>query len=161
VVSGADWVLAMQARVTDGYAAALVGRFYSALAADSGTSAAGALAEARVQLEDERQATIRAGGSRSRPEYGVPTLICAGSDGPLRDAQAAAEPLAHPTELLSGGSARELKVGQLIGRRHELRTALAALRGGQAAVDRWGTLSGVVLTGIGGIGKTAVAGQAG
>src|SRR5262249_60930924 len=43
--------------------------------------------------------------------------------------------------------------------RGELRTTLAALRGGPAALARFGALSGVVLTGIGGIGKTAVAGR--
>ena len=54
---------------------------------------------------------------------------------------------------------RELPVGALIGRRAELRTAMSVLRRDLGAVRRFGAASGVVLTGIGGIGKTAVAGR--
>src|SRR5262249_9745634 len=102
----------------------------------------------------------RGSGEPARPEYGVPTLLCAAGDPPLRDRAGSPEPLRHPLEAPSGGDVRELAIGQLIGRRRELRTVLAALRGDQKALDRWGVLSGVVLTGIGGIGKTALAGRA-
>jgi tetratricopeptide (TPR) repeat protein len=47
----------------------------------------------------------------------------------------------------------------LIGRRRQLRTALAALRGGPAVRERFGALAGIMLTGVGGIGKTALAGR--
>jgi tetratricopeptide (TPR) repeat protein len=159
VTSGADRVLAMQGSVTDRYATALARRFYEELAADARTHAAEALAVARRRVEDERLEANRRGELPVSPEYGLPVLLCAGDDPPLRDPAAPARPLRQPDEFPSGGSVRELAIGQLIGRRPELRTALAALRGGQAAVDRWGALSGVTLTGIGGIGKTAVAGR--
>ncbi len=54
---------------------------------------------------------------------------------------------------------RRLPIGYLIGRRAQLRTAIAAVRGGQAAIDRYGAVSGVALIGVGGIGKTALAGR--
>ena len=54
---------------------------------------------------------------------------------------------------------RELPVGALIGRRAQLRTAMGVLRRTPQAVRASGAASGVVLTGIGGIGKTALAGR--
>ena len=59
-----------------------------------------------------------------------------------------------------GRSVRELPVGALIGRRAQLRTAMGVLRRTEDAVRQFGAAGGVVLTGIGGIGKTA-AGRAG
>ena len=50
-------------------------------------------------------------------------------------------------------------MGALIGRRAQLRTAMGVLRRTPDAVERFGAASGVVLTGIGGIGKTALAGR--
>ena len=64
-----------------------------------------------------------------------------------------------PGSPACGGHVRTLRIGELIGRRAQLRTAVAALRGTKEARDRWGALSGVVFTGIGGIGKTALAGR--
>jgi hypothetical protein len=55
---------------------------------------------------------------------------------------------------------RELPIGDLIGRRAPLRTTIAALRGSRADRDKVGAWSGVALTGVGGIGKTALAGRA-
>ena len=54
---------------------------------------------------------------------------------------------------------RELPVGALIGRRAQLRRAMRVLRRHPDAVREFGAAGGVVLTGIGGIGKTALAGR--
>jgi hypothetical protein len=54
---------------------------------------------------------------------------------------------------------RELPVGQLIGRRGPLRTATAVLRRSARDRELVGDWAGIALTGIGGIGKTAVAGR--
>ena len=158
---GADRVLSMQATVTDPYATALAEVLYAGLAA--GRTPAAALADARREMEERRQelrradpASVQAG---QRPEYAVPVLLCAAEDPVLRDMAAAAEPLMRPARPPGGGSVRTLRIGELIGRRAELRTAVAALRGGKAARDQWGALSGVMITGIGGIGKTALAGR--
>ncbi|WP_239340160.1 tetratricopeptide repeat protein, partial [Frankia sp. CiP3] len=98
-------------------------------------------------------------GRLAAPEYATATLIAAAGDPPLLDAAADWQPLARPFAAPAGGSVRELAMGDLVGRRREVRTALAVLRGGPAAVERWGAVAGVVLTGPGGIGKTAVAGR--
>ena len=158
---GADRVLSMQATVTDAYATALAEVLYAGLAA--GRTPSAALADARRELEERRQELRRRDPASPHagrlPEYAVPVLLCAAEDPVLRDMAAAAEPLMRPARPPGGGSVRTLRIGELIGRRAELRTAVAALRGGKAARDRWGALSGVMLTGIGGIGKTALAGR--
>ena len=51
-------------------------------------------------------------------------------------------------------------MGELIGRRAQLRDVMGALRRTQRAADRFGAANGVILTGVGGIGKTALAGRA-
>jgi tetratricopeptide (TPR) repeat protein len=54
---------------------------------------------------------------------------------------------------------RALPLGELIGRRDVLRTATAVLRRTARDRDRVGDWAGLVICGIGGIGKTAVAGR--
>ncbi|MET8149517.1 CHAT domain-containing protein [Actinoplanes sp. NPDC005259] len=155
VQAGADRVLAMQAPVTDTYATRLLAQFYRELTItpDSG-SAAGALARARRCLERAHQA----GEPTPTPEYAVPTLLCADDDRPLIDA--AGPPVELTTVAVpSGTSVRELSLGQLIGRRSQLREATRVLRRTEPARDAHGVISGVQLIGVGGIGKTALAGR--
>ncbi|WP_198169468.1 CHAT domain-containing protein, partial [Herbidospora daliensis] len=153
---GADRVLAMQASVSDVYATDLARRFYNALAAKPETTPAYALAVARSELESRRR---RATTDKGRPEYGIATLLCAQDDPPLRTTSGPARPLSRANHPPAGGSVRALPIGSLIGRRPELRTVMNVLRG-NPSVRELGDISGVVLTGIGGIGKTAVAGRA-
>ncbi|WP_322767000.1 CHAT domain-containing protein, partial [Frankia sp. Cr1] len=155
---GADRVLAMQTAVTDGYATALAGRFYRSLAGEVGVTPAGALADARRGLETDRVEASRRGGAdgRMRPEYGIATLLSVGEDPPLLDPAVPTVLLSRATTAPTGGSVRSLRIGELIGRRAELRTTVAVLRLGERAGVK---LTGVMLTGIGGIGKTAIAGR--
>ena len=103
---------------------------------------------------------MRAGSSPpQRPEYGIATLFTAATDPAPVDPGASAQPLSRPTAAPAGGTVRRLRIGDLVGRRPQLRDALAALRGKPAAERRWGRVAEVTLTGIGGIGKTAVAGR--
>ncbi len=62
---------------------------------------------------------------------------------------------AHQARVL----VRELPPEAMIGRRAQLRTTMAVLRRTPEAVRRFGAASGVQLTGVAGIGKTAVAGR--
>jgi tetratricopeptide (TPR) repeat protein len=156
---GADRVVAMHTSVTDNYATALTRQFYQALASDAGCSVAEALADARHRVYEQQRTAARAGGIFPRPEYGVPTLLAAGTDPPLRDLRAPVL-LRQPTQPPSGVGVRELPIGNLIGRRAPLRRTMAALRGTRTDREKIGAWSGVVLTGVGGIGKTAVAGRA-
>ena len=158
VAAGADRVIAMQTAVTDRYATALTGAIYRILADNPAATVAGALADARRELEADRAAAAAAG--RLEPaEYATATLIAAGQDLPLRDLLAPSQPLVAPFVPPSGRSVRDLPMGYLIGRRPERRDGLAILRGTSAAKARWGAMAGVAYTGIGGIGKTAIAGR--
>ena len=154
---GADRVIAMLAPVTDDYATTLARYFYRELASRPGATVGQALAQARYLAEEERS---RAGRDRLPvPEYGVATLLAAGGDGPLIDPAAGKVPLPVVTTPPGGKLVRDLPVGALIGRRAQMRDTMAILRRTPAAVERFGAASGVVLTGVGGIGKTAVAGR--
>ncbi|MDQ1739099.1 MAG: hypothetical protein QOE53_751, partial [Pseudonocardiales bacterium] len=163
--SGADRVIAMQAPVTDRYATELAAAFYTELAARPWQPVAAALAIARRNSERQRQQRARAASvgtstaSDKRPQYAVATIYAASADAPLTDPKLPQRPLAHPTPMPSGLSVRELSIGRHIGRRTQLRTATTVLRRTPQAVERYGTGAGVVLTGIGGIGKTALAGR--
>ena len=103
--------------------------------------------------------TGQAGSHVAVPEYGVATLLTSGGDGPLVDPAAAEAELPAATTPPTGRGVRELPLGSLIGRRAQLRTAMGVLRRTPRSVERFGATSGVVLTGVGGIGKTAVAGR--
>jgi tetratricopeptide (TPR) repeat protein len=153
---GADRVIAMLAPVTDPYATTLAGQLYRQLAGQPELTAGRALARARVLAE---QARPRERDRVPVPEFGVVTLVAAGGDGPLADPALPPAPLAVATTPPGGRLVRDLPMGALIGRRAQLRAAMGVLRREQGAVDRFGAASGVVLTGIGGIGKTALAGR--
>jgi hypothetical protein len=144
----------MQAPVTDDYGIAFMREMYRRLA-EVNASVAEALAFARTELYD------RAVAARRRvlhPEYGIATLVAAGADLPLCDPDALPVPLARPTQAPSGVGVRELGLGEMIGRRAPLRATLRALRGDPASVREFGQTCGVVLTGVGGIGKSTLAG---
>ncbi len=153
VHAGADRVIAMQAAVTDEYATALVGALYQELATVPGQPVAAALARARRQVEQ------RPHDEQRRPEFGVATLLSAGPDRGLVDVGAAPVPLRSAPVAPTGTSVRELSLGHLIGRRPQLRETTAVLRRSERAVAEHGAISGVQLIGIGGIGKTAIAGR--
>ncbi|MGW4213834.1 CHAT domain-containing protein [Lentzea sp. NPDC004789] len=154
---GADRVIAMQASVTDRFATELARDFYQVLAEDPRATVATALARARRTASDRILQEAR--GTAPRPEFAVPTLLAGGPDLPLRDPSLAEAPLRRPPVVPTGVGVRELPLGRLIGRRAQVRTAMAVLRGTARDRERFGDWAGVVLTGIGGIGKTAVAGR--
>lgn len=166
VRAGVPFVVAMQAGVTDRYASALAHAFYAALAAREYPQPAQALAMARQALEQARQQAHQQALQRGAPadqtqaEYATATLYCAGDDAPLVDFSAERKPLSTAPVHQAVGPMPKLRLGDLVGRRRELREVLRVLRDHPASVAARGRLSGVVLTGIGGIGKSAVAGRA-
>ena len=155
---GADRVIAMLAPVTDPYATMLARHIYRELAARPDQPMGLALARARY-LAAEQQSRDADRGQVPVPEFGVATLLASGADGPLADPALRPAPLPVVTTPPGGKLVRDLPMGTLIGRRAQLRGAMAVMRRDQAAVDRFGVAGGVVLTGIGGIGKTALAGR--
>ncbi|MDR1634035.1 MAG: CHAT domain-containing protein, partial [Bifidobacteriaceae bacterium] len=157
---GADRVVAMQAPVADDYATELADALYSALIKEPGWSVAEALASARRALEARRQAIRHDYPDRpAPPEWTTAALWSASDDAPLLDQAAQPAPLSSEQEFPAGGHVRELPLGQLIGRRPQVRQALGVLRRTERAVEQFGATGGIVLTGLGGIGKTAIAGR--
>ena len=122
-------------------------------------SVAEAVAVARHDIE-HAHARARARGEQVRPEAAVATLLAAGPDTPVHDPRSTPGPLSRPTTAGTSRGVRELPVGALIGRRRPLRDTVAALRATDRDRERVGEWAGAVLTGVGGIGKTAVAGRA-
>ncbi|MEW9532825.1 CHAT domain-containing protein [Microbispora sp. NPDC049125] len=155
VRNGADRVLAMQAAVSDAYATELARLFYRELAV-RGVSPGVALADARRTLE-ERRLDRRRAGVQASPEYGVATLICAAADTRLVDPGAPAEELSRFAQPSQGQGVHQLSLGQLIGRRPQLRAALNVLRRAERSLEEHGACVGAALCGIGGIGKSALA----
>ncbi len=154
--AGVQSVLAMQTSVTDVYATDLVREFYENLGKGDFLLPSRALADARKCVEEERLKRIQAhpAAAHPDPEYATASLFVAGEEQKLADFNAAPVPLRHTPRYVITGVLPQLSLGYLIGRRQELRNVLKALR------DTSGQYAGVVLTGIGGIGKSAIAGRA-
>jgi tetratricopeptide (TPR) repeat protein len=159
--SGGDRVIAMQAPVTDRYATLLSHALYRELARNPASTVAAALTVARsVAAEQILNATRRGNQPAPPPEWAVPTLLAAGTDTALRDPTLPAEPLARPAAPPAPDrGVRELPLGELIGRRPLLREAWSVIRRNPRDRDTVGEWAGVALIGVGGIGKTALAGR--
>ncbi len=152
---GVPRVLAMQAPVTDVYATALARVFYRELSRASSPRAGVALAVARQEVEAMRKQAA----AELRPEWATASLLLAGDDDPLIDSDLEQTPLRRPPVHAIAGPVPSLGWDELIGRRREVRIALRALRGDDAFTAEHGEVGGVVLTGIGGVGKSSVAGR--
>lgn len=155
--AGVPAVLAMLGAVSDHYATQLPGLFYEHLATSADWRPSRALAAARRQLEAARQRALAggsAGGEHDRPEVAVATLFVAGEESLLVDISLEPRPLAARTVYDVGGPVPQLRIDELIGRRQELRQMLRTLR------QEPRRFAGVLLSGIGGVGKSALAGRA-
>ncbi len=156
LAAGVPAVLAMQTSVSDHYAIRLAGAFYHHLSAGEHLKPSRALAAARRELEEERGRAKASGAplAQTQPEYATATLFVAGQEQRLADFGLDKVPLQVPPVHHLGGPVPQLGIDELIGRRKELRTCLRTLR------DETSRCAGVVLTGIGGVGKSAIAGRA-
>lgn len=140
---GVSQLLVLPPIVADGEPNALLARFYGALAKDVAPRASRVLAIAQREVERARPKRL---GSRA-------ILFVAAEEEPLVDPALDPCPLAAPAVRRMPGPVRLLSLGELIGRRAVVRDVLRWLR------DSSGASAGVVLTGMGGVGKSAVAGR--
>ena len=156
LAGGVPCVVAMQTSVSDHYATELARSFYEHLARREPPRASRALAAARKEVERARLAAVQRGAplAETQPEYATPTLFVAGEEPPLADFSLEKKSLRERPVHDLAGPVPQLRLDDLIGRRRELRETLRTLR------DDSRSHAGVVLTGIGGVGKSAVAGRA-
>ena len=154
--AGVPCVLAMQTSVSDHYATQLARAFYEHLARREPPLASRALAEARKELERARLKAVQQGAplAQTQPEYATSALYVAGEEPPVADFSLDKKPLLERPVHYMAGPVPQLRIDDLIGRRKELRETLRTLR------DETRQRAGLVLTGIGGVGKSAVAGRA-
>src|SRR6185503_17532912 len=180
---GVPAVLAMQASVSDEYGSALARAFFDRLSTGEGQLASRALAHARRTLElERREALVRRKAlelerrkalergddeTRTLPEYATATLFVAGIESPLVDFGLAKQPLQGcPRHKQLVGKVPQLSQDEMIGRRRELRQVLWVLRPSGDTEGRARTLHGLhkrsalALVGIGGVGKSTIAGRA-
>ena len=157
IAHGADRVIAMLSPVSDDYAALLTRHFYRELSIYPTLRVGQALGRARYLAEED---CLRVAADHlPPPEYGSAILLAAGWDSQLVDPVVPKIPLTVMTTSSGGKLVSALPMGALIGRRTQLRTGMAVLRRAENAVQRFGAASGVQFTGVGGIGKTALAGR--
>jgi tetratricopeptide (TPR) repeat protein len=148
---GVPAVLAMTEAVTDHYATELSAEMYETLSRAEHPDPLTALSHARRTLEARRRRLPDNTPRALWPEWATPALFLAGPPLPLFDRTHGADrvPVAPEVVLDEGMVVR--KVGEFVGRRTELRRLLAALRDPQQA--------GVLVHGIGGVGKSTLAAE--
>ncbi|GAA1560752.1 hypothetical protein GCM10009827_097570 [Dactylosporangium maewongense] len=149
---GASAVIGTQTSVTDRYATLLFARIYAELAAIPDADVVRAVTDARRLVHHdlttaEDPLTIQVAGL---DEWGVVTLLAAGPRIAVVDHTLPHVPAPQVRATTWGGVAAR-PPGRFVGRRRLQRSLPAALDGD--------TYAGLVLHGIGGIGKTALAGE--
>jgi hypothetical protein len=144
---GIPAVIAMQAPVGDRYATELMSSVYEALSTSEEPKPLAALGEARRRLERQRIPSPQ----QQSPEWATPALFCAATPALLYDPKQPSEQLKEASEPFFDCGVVARGIGDMVGRRREQRLILHALR------DR--TQAGVLIHGIGGVGKTTLAAQ--
>ena len=165
VQRGVPAVLAMTAPVTDIYATALAAQTYGELAAAQRPDPLTALSRARRTLETLRRGAVATGGAgatsgnrdsveRAAPwaEWATPTLVTSGGLMTLFDRGEPMDELDRAVEPVFDTAMVVRRVGDFVGRRVEQRRLLAALRDGAQH-------AGVLIHGIGGVGKSTLTAQ--
>ncbi|MGH3795153.1 MAG: TIR domain-containing protein [Pseudonocardiaceae bacterium] len=147
--AGVPAVLAMTAPVTDSYATDLCAELYQELARRPEPSALTELCTVRRHLEQQRRRRPDDDPRATWAEWATPALFLAGPPLPLYRQADGTQPVPDRPEKAPALGGMIRRVGDFVGRRTELRALLRDLREGR----------GVVLHGIGGIGKSSLAAQ--
>ncbi|WP_261556406.1 tetratricopeptide repeat protein [Frankia tisae] len=150
---GVPAVLAMTSSVTDDYAADLTSRFYGELVNRHYPEPLAAFSDARRAAEASRVARADAQkglSSSARPpaEWAVPALFLNGPSTRLYDPGGPDDTITEPVMPVLAEGIVVRRVGDFVGRRGELRSLANHL-----SAD----LAGVVIHGLGGVGKSALA----
>ncbi|MFD1116152.1 CHAT domain-containing protein, partial [Sphaerisporangium aureirubrum] len=148
--AGLPAVLAMTAPVTDPYATALARSLYYELSVRDTPEVLPAFCDARRRLEQARRRLPPATLEASLVEWATPALFLRGPSLPLYTPADGFDQITAPPEPQFADGVPLRKVGEFVGRRTELRTALTALHADGP---------GVLLHGIGGVGKSSLAAE--
>ena len=161
LAQGLPFVVAMQASVSDWYATRLAGAFYQDLSSSETPLPSRGLAQARREVEQERREALARGERHPGllPEYATPTLFAAAEERPLVDYALPKEEPAPEPALPPVGRMPLLQMDELIGRRPALRRVTGVLRDDSRVIAERGRRAGVLISGIGGVGKSALAGR--
>ncbi|MDQ3273592.1 MAG: CHAT domain-containing protein [Actinomycetota bacterium] len=147
--AGVPAMLAMTAPVTDRYATELCAELYQELGRGPEPITLTELSTVRRRLEQRRRQHPDEDPRAAWAEWATPALFLAGPPLPLYRQADGTEPVPDRPEAAPALGGMIRRVGHFVGRRAELRALLRDLRGGR----------GVVLHGIGGIGKSSLAAQ--
>ena len=151
---GVPAVVAMTAPVTDRYATAFAAQVYRELAGREDPVPLAAVSDARRAVEAARRALPPGDPWGAVAEWATPVLVQAGPALALFRPEDGAEQLSAAAGPVFGAGMVVRRVGEFVGRRGELRELLGVLRGAGAGVG-----GGVVVHGIGGVGKSTLAAQ--
>ncbi|MEU7798845.1 tetratricopeptide repeat protein, partial [Micromonospora arborensis] len=145
---GAGVVIATQTSITDVYSTRVFARVYGHLAATPECDAVAAVAQARVavQRELEQSPDDRDKRIAALNEWAVLSVQSGPASMPVLDSEA---PRLPSTPRPSSGGVLRRETGEVVGRRWEQRRYPAELLGA--------SMAGMVLHGIGGVGKTTLA----
>jgi tetratricopeptide (TPR) repeat protein len=150
VRAGVPQVLAMQAPVTDSYATQLTAEMYRHLASDATPDPLLALAYARRSAERDRLALPPGSPRRGPAEWATPALLARGLRLPLFNRHEPFAEVRPPRDPVLAEGVMVREVGEFVGRRGEARKARRTLAGPKA---------GLVIHGIGGVGKSTLAAE--
>ncbi|KOG29364.1 hypothetical protein AQJ84_04525 [Streptomyces resistomycificus] len=148
---GVPAVLAMTEAVTDHYATELAAETYKTLARVEHPDPLTALSNARRTLETRRRKLPENDPFAVWPEWSTPALFLAGPPLPLFDRTLSVGQVQVVPETVLNRGMVVRRVGEFVGRRTELRRLLAVLRDDRKA--------GVLVHGIGGVGKSTLAAE--
>lgn len=147
---GASAVVATETSITDSYATRVFARVYERLTGDSAANVVAAVADARRAVHQELADLPGPGAAAAAQEWAVLSVLA--RTGALSLIDPGVSPHGAPwrtrpriPELI------DREVGEFVGRRRELRSSQAQLAGTST--------SGIVIHGIGGIGKTTLASE--
>ena len=158
---GMPLVLAMQGSVSDWYGTRLAGTFYEQLSRMEVPLASRALAVARQEVETARRQAVGRGelSGQYQAEYATSVAVLCWPRAPPAGPLAAAGHAAAAGAATAGGEHAPAVNGCPHWRRAVLRRVMRVLRDHAQAVAVHGRKAGVLLWGMGGVGKSALAGR--
>jgi len=148
---GVPAVLAMQAPVSDPYATQLATHLYRGLATHQEPAPLAVLAAARRATERWRLEQEAASPKHQLAEWATPALYLRGTPQRLYDPAGSFGEIQEAPEARFAPGVVVRTVGDFVGRRREERLVLQTLRGAKKA--------GVLLRGMGGVGKSTLAAE--